>query len=334
MLSTAKSNRVGGRLIGLAYSTTGATVTAIQGIEDGAGGTYNGVGDVTGTLKEPFRRTGLCIVTTNTDVGAGSYAAAVATASRAEVTTFTNGGVAAEGTVNLFVYGWDNSSTDSCSLQQVLTTGLAPRLLPFRLSAPGTLAEGSTLMTASAVANTTTLSFLTPFNRKPIVIAIPDTTGNSVTFNTQTAANSLKQVSLTQNATGGGAALNGIHGFVLGWDEPNSYGRGRKPLKVAQQKPRILAGKIVVTAGVGSVALYSDLGTLTKNGVGDWTLTFSTAFKRAPVVAAEGAVASSISCTSTSTTACRIVATTPGGVALDTTLDVFILGFDWIDQTY
>lgn len=108
-----------------------------------------------------------------------------------------------------------------------------------------------------------------------------------------------------------------------------------REIKGTQRLPRLLAFKLT---GTGTAALNeggSD-ATLTDNGTGDYTLTFTRAFLRAPVVIATPvASAGDVICSlhTISTSAVRIVAFdgTDGTTAKDAVLHIMVLGWDTAD---
>jgi hypothetical protein len=108
----------------------------------------------------------------------------------------------------------------------------------------------------------------------------------------------------------------------------------KKEIKGAQLRERLLAFRVDGT-GAASILEGTRDATLTDNGVGDYTLTFATAFARVPVVMAPGLLAASgVSQIFTVTAAAvRIKIFAVDGVTpLDADFHVMVLGFDSADQ--
>ena len=331
VLRSVKTDRAGARLQGFRISVSSGTPSLSWNNTDYSSVTDNGSGDTTLAYSEIFRREALSFMTPFEEVGAGAYAyqGAAASASSSRVVTATNAGTLTDGACHGLVYGWDLDMVHSAGWpQRVHVTSIAPRMIPIRLTAPGTMTEGKYQCTVSASTNTSTITFNYPFQVAPTVVAVPDTAGNSVTISSV----SVNQIVLKQTNSAGTASTNGMHILVLGQDLPNKVFKLRRALKCVQLKPRIVAGIITNTAGTYSNTNFADLGTVTKNGTGDITATFQKPFKRAPVVIAASAVNGSVAVTSSSTTACRLAAATHAGTATDGTMHVLALGFDYADQ--
>lgn len=331
VLRSVKTDRAGARLQAFKLSVSGGAPALDWNKGDFGTLVDNATGDTTLPYAEPFRREAITLVTPGESVGAGAYAhldaAAAATSSR--VQTITNAGVAADGPVHGLVYGWDLDMPQSAGwAQRVHVTHMAPRLIPLRLTAPGTLSEGKFQATVSASTNTSTITFNYPFAVAPTVVAVPDVAGNSVVVSSVT----VNQVVLKQYNSSGAAATGGMHILVLGQDLPNNVFKLRRALKCVQLKPRIVAGIITSSGGAWATTNYADLGSTTDNGTGDVSLTFAKPFLRAPVVLASSGVAGSVAVTSSSTTGCRLVAATHAGVATDSSIHVLAVGFDYADQ--
>lgn len=335
MLRTAKTNRVAARLMGLRGTTTTGTPVASWGGGDYSSYTDNGTGDTTCTFVEPFPsgRVPVVVATAGADVDAtngafASVSSALVTAAR--VVTSANDGTAADGAAHAIVWGWDVADTGRSVMEQrVHCTGLRPRLIPISLSDPSTLVEGKYLCSVTASSNESTIVFNQAFQAAPVVVASADTAGNTVNIVSVTAA----QVVITQFDSSGAATTGGVYLWVYGQDCTVDVGKRRRALKVAQIRPRILAGRITVTGGTPAITGFTDLGTVTDNGQGDFTLTFEKAFKRAPVVVAAMSSVGSVAVTASTTSTCRLVCQTNAGAAVDpTTVHVLVCGFDYAGQ--
>lgn len=105
-----------------------------------------------------------------------------------------------------------------------------------------------------------------------------------------------------------------------------------RSIKSPQRAPRQLHFKVDGT-GAASILIGSKDATLTDNGTGDYTLTFSQAFARLPVVVASSLTAGAvIQIASATASACQIVVKDTTGSALDADLMVIVHGFDAADE--
>jgi hypothetical protein len=105
-----------------------------------------------------------------------------------------------------------------------------------------------------------------------------------------------------------------------------------RQIKGSQRLPRLLAFKVTGT-GTAAIGEGSQDATLTDNGVGDYTLTFRTAFLRAPVVVASSLTALAYCEVSASVAAsCRILTKkTLDNSAIDAVFFALVLGWDTAD---
>lgn len=104
-----------------------------------------------------------------------------------------------------------------------------------------------------------------------------------------------------------------------------------RPIRHDHARPRLLADRITYSGGTPSVAGVPASYTLTDNGSGDTTLTFTDPFQRQPIAIltpSETSVGSIGNLTSASKTAVRIVANTSGGAGQDETQHFLVLGWD------
>jgi hypothetical protein len=331
MLRTVMTDRFRPRLMAFGYTTASGSPVFSQGDDDLASSTDNGAGDTTLTFLEPFARVPVAVLSAGSGVATGAFGNinAVSTASAARLLTKNSAGSNADGLCHGLIYGWDSADTinTACDVS-VKNTGLAPRLLPITLSAPSTLVEGKYLASASAVSEVTTLIWARAFQRAPIIIGCATTLGNTVNITSSSVSGAV----VCQYDSDGSATTGGMHLFVLGWDRENRIGRRRMSLKVPQLAPRMLAFNITVTGGTPVITGY-DGATITDNGVGDFTLTFTKAFLRAPVVVASSSGSGAVAVTASSTTACTVKCSNAAGSAQDpTTVGVLVVGFDNAQQ--
>ena len=107
-----------------------------------------------------------------------------------------------------------------------------------------------------------------------------------------------------------------------------------RSIKGRQRLPYLIAIQIDGTTATPTETEGGNEYAITDNGVGDWTITFSQAFQRAPVVTATTATANSIlQIFSVSASAVRIKAFqgTDGTTAVDVIFHALVMGFDATD---
>lgn len=106
----------------------------------------------------------------------------------------------------------------------------------------------------------------------------------------------------------------------------------KRPVESNQRKMRLLALKLDGTGTASLSGPSSNEATLTDNGTGDYTITFSRAFQQAPVVVATPLTDDiAVSLKSAATTSavsleCRSIGACPA--ATDADLEVLIIGSD------
>ena len=108
-----------------------------------------------------------------------------------------------------------------------------------------------------------------------------------------------------------------------------------RPLKSRQRLAHVIAARV---DGTGTAALLSGSTelSLTDNGTGDYTLTFSQQWARVPVVVATpvtAGVSLNIAAVSASSVQITSVATSDGSTATDADFHVVIVGSDAADET-
>lgn len=105
-----------------------------------------------------------------------------------------------------------------------------------------------------------------------------------------------------------------------------------REIKCSQRLPRQLHFKVQGT-GTASILVGESDASLTDNGTGDYTLTFSKPFARVPVVVASSMTAGAIiQVAVASVSACQLVVTDAAAAALDADLMVIVQGFDAADE--
>lgn len=110
-----------------------------------------------------------------------------------------------------------------------------------------------------------------------------------------------------------------------------------REIKSSQRLARILSFKVTGT-GTAAINQGSFDGTLVDNGTGDWTITFTKPFARAPICIATALAATGdiITCIKTATaTAVNVVQfdATDGTTAKDGVFFLNVIGYDSVDET-
>jgi hypothetical protein len=333
MLRTVKTNRVGSLLIPFQYTTTTGTPVAVTASDMYSAFTDNGAGDTTGTLNNAFGRVPVVVATPMSDIDAtyGAMAGITsATVTAQRVATQMNDATATDGGVHVLTYGWKEADYERATCpQKVKCLGIRPRIELFTLTGVATIVEGATHAAATAVGSVTTLTFTNAFMAAPTVLGIATTAGNTINV----VSTAVDNVVVNQHDSSGSATTGGMHLVVIGYESANSDGKSQRTLKSSQLKLRTIAGRIAISGGTPTITYYDDLGAITDNGVGDYTLTYEKEFTRAPVVIASMSTVGTVAITSNAVTACRLVCQTVAGAAVDpTAVHVMVFGFDYLNQ--
>ena len=105
-----------------------------------------------------------------------------------------------------------------------------------------------------------------------------------------------------------------------------------RSIKSTQRGPRMLAFKITGT-GTAAINLNSGDASLTDNGTGDYTLTFTKPFARIPVAVASSQTAGVYCEVIPAASSIEILTKArSNGAATDAVFDLIVLGFDSVDQ--
>lgn len=108
----------------------------------------------------------------------------------------------------------------------------------------------------------------------------------------------------------------------------------KRSIKGSQRLPRLIAFEVDGT-GTAAIGEGASEAALTDNGTGDWTLTFTVPFLRAPVVTSGCKTATGyVELSVISTTAVRVLGKkTTDNSALDVKFQLHVLGWDTADRT-
>lgn len=333
MLRAIRNDHIRPRLLGFRVNSTTSTVAEVN--PDNCTITDHSAGATTLTLAEVYARTPVVVATCDTDVGDGAIANYVsASKSTARVLSSTNAGAATDGTIHVLTLGWDSDTTDIVTPSHSLRSSVSgPRLIGFGVDGTGTASLTSGKYQATLVDNDTgdyTLTFNSAFAEAPVVVGtVLGATAGVV--NVATVA--VNTVNIKTFDADGAAADYDFCLLVLGRDHADVLripGRGRI-VHTPQRLPRILGFNVVVTAGtpVITTGLGSLDGAMTDNGSGDYTITFTTPFKRTPEVVVIPTSTNICTVAARSTTATQILSFTNAGNSTEAAaFNVICLGYD------
>lgn len=202
----------------------------------------------------------------------------------------------------------------------------APRLLGVKATSNGgactvNISPDDILSAASASTGKSYLTFADPFTRAPIICGSPfsSNVGASGALLIDAVPTEFIAKMLTHDGTNpDDGSLNAL---ILGYDSTQTdytgYGKQLAPyvVKNAWNSSRIEIFKITPHATTPVISFGSSKGTLTRNGAGDYTITFKKAFSSDNVVAVPCVIKSTIAhhhVVSASATAVRILVGTAG----------------------
>lgn len=187
---------------------------------------------------------------------------------------------------------------------------------------------GSTLATleTEAVTYISTLTFTTPFERTPVAVAIPI---NPTAATAKITAISTTAVSVeVYDADTSAVAPYPFYLMVFGWDrETEQSGFVRKVL-APLVKPRLEGLRITLAGTTASLAVGADIASVTRTGVGAYTLTLTKPFKQPPVALAMAKTGMVTIPEVDGVSEVKVAVFNQAGSALDDDVDVFILGTD------
>lgn len=333
MLRAIRNDHIRPRLLGFRVNSTTSTVAEIN--PNNCTITDNSAGNTTLTLVEPFARTPLVVASCDTDVGDGALANYVTATNLAQrVLSSTSAGTATDGTIHVMSLGWDSATTDIVTPSHTLRSSVTgPRLIGFGVDGTGTAALLTGKYQATLTDNDTgnyTLTFNSPFAEAPVVVGTVLGTTAGVVNVVTTAVNAVNIK--TFNAAGAATDFDFCL-FILGRDHSDVIrvpGRGRI-VHTPQRLPRILGFNITVDTGTPSITtgLGSLDGAITDNGVGDYTVTFTTPFARTPEVVAMATSTHICTVAARSTSAVQINTFDNAGSAVEAAaLNIICLGYD------
>lgn len=331
MLRPLKCPHIMPRVMGFQVIDTSGTPSVDNGcIDDHASVTDNAAGDASINLNEPFQRTPVAI--SSPMVASGTIPSVVSTAAGViRNKLWTEAGVAVDGNSHVLAFGFDNRDTVRLPFGQYHTakaTRPGSILTGYKVTSAGAVTYGSNQAGCTLDTSTFTLALKNAGGALPIAVGCATgATAKSVRI-TSSAVNSI--VVNTYDAAGSDSAA-GFNLIVLSNQHAARIGRCRHPLQVPQRGPRLELFQITVTAGTPVITLGAADGTITDNGTGDFSITWTRPFKRPPIVVATAVGA--IICTDntgSSLTAGNILTFNAAGSAADPSgiINVVVLGYD------
>lgn len=301
-----KHEHLRSRLIPFRIDSTGGTPSITFGKDEFlAALTDNGAGDTTATFKEPFARTPVCVAMGNSTGGIGRVITCNSTTVR--VANINGSGGGADGDIGGLVVGWDSTNTDVVTIASLLGSFANTFICAGQVTgADGTVTSGGADVVCTRVSQGVyTLTFKKGFGLPPIVFANARRTGSSYT----TTNGAITGASVEIRTADDGAAVQDydFNFMICGVSNTQAHVRRGEIVSSSQRKPVFLAFVITITAGVPAITVGGTDGSVTDNGVGDYTITFTRPFRR--MISVVASTTSNVSCSihTQSTTAVRIV---------------------------
>jgi hypothetical protein len=333
MLRSVKHPHIGGTLKAF-KATSAATPTIDVGAGDAPTVSVSSTSSLTITLAEyPIRR-GIVLCQPAANIADGGWGMYLTDPDdmdpgQFQVRTVNASASADAGTSFILALDYTNEYTDRISPAHALkNTARSPRMMGFRISSAGAVTIGGTQGTCSVASSVYTITFTNAFSRDVMAWATPINTSQHATRITAVSATSV-EVSMFDSSEA--AADCAFDLLVLGWDSKDEqYGMGRA-IQVPQLKPRIEVIRIDGT-GTANLSCGDTDATLTDNGTGDFTLTWTQPFARAPLVFVTGLDDRAQLKSAPTSTAATIVTFDTDGVASDAEVSVLVLGFDSADE--
>lgn len=216
-------------------------------------------------------------------------------------------------------------------VETLVTPALTQTIGASAFTSPGSLAR--------AAAGEVLATIKKPFGRLPVCVGGIGTGGAlgcyCVNKQLTTAGTAVLQ---HRNASGtAGTAEAQIHGLIFGWDSTYETITRNQIVNGTQKRIRLFGLKIDTsqTAAANSTAIpigYSQVKSVTDNGVGDWTIVFKRPFARKPVVIPTGFNASNavraVRIKAVTVNSVRIDVGTEAAAAVDGLVELLIHGYD------
>lgn len=330
MLRSLKTPHLGALI--RAFQVT--TATPVCTVDVNAGDTESALADGAGkafiTPKEKLIRPGIVLCQAFTDIADGGYGTYEQAPSSDEIVaeTLDASGSGNDGKAFIMSVDFWSENTDRCSpLQTVKTSsGRSPRMMGFHISSAAAMTIGGTQATVAKALSVYTLTFSRAFSRACMVWVTPIATLQKAARVTAVSASA---ASIATFSAAEAAEDNAFYALVLGWDSPDQqWGRSsEKAIQVPQLKPR-METFLVDGTGTAELDIGSGDATLVDNGTGDYSLTWTKPFARAPIVITTALSGRAQCLSAASTTGVNIGSFDAGGSAADDNISVLVLGMD------
>lgn len=338
MLHTLKTEHLGLILQGFAATIGASDVTVNKGSNDTSAAVRNSAGNASLTRRETglFKRGPIAVASPGADVAEGGLAIGLSSAATGDYRFLTSNssGIADDGDFYAIGAGWINEETDLARFpqQHVRATFPHPVLMGFSIGSDGSIVSGGNQAT---VTKTGTGTYRIDFSPAMGGVYGAVATGLGAS-NIRARIVSATALSVTVNVSNASGTLgdNAFHLLVLASKSTFETGRMRKKVHCPQPFPRLLAGRF---DGTGTAAIVIGGATngasfeLTDNGTGDYTVTFTKPFKRAPIVIPTTYGLSNRSvqlAAAPSVSSCNILGFDISGTAADADFDLLVLGYD------
>lgn len=181
-----------------------------------------------------------------------------------------------DGTANVFYVGTDSPTVDALPLSNIESQINRTRLVWGKVTSAGVVSIGTLGVTKTAT-GVYAITYDRAFGRTAAVFVTPiGAAFRGVKISNQTATGCTVSI---HDATPT-AQDNAFYILVVGTDSREETTRVGCIPQNAQRKPRIEAFQYTVSTGTETVTVGSKIATLTNNGAGDNTITFTEPFKR------------------------------------------------------
>lgn len=336
MLRTAKCDHLGLLISGFQFTTTSDPSATIDvGSNDVGSVSRSAAGKAAITLRETglHKRGPISLVGIGADIADGGYGV-FDTAPASDVLTaelLNASGSGDDGSGHVLSAGFISAVTDLVRPQsEVKATFQGAILQGYYIDSDGTLLSGGTQGSVSKTGTGTYVVTFTPAFAR-IVSALACGVGSSA-IRTKITALSALSVSISTFDDSGTPSDEAFMLMVLGANRSSDAGRMKRPLKVPQLQPRIIIGSMTDESGTPTPAIGAAANgvtyTVSDQGTGNYDITFSRPFKRAPIVipcakdnGAQIEAASTVN-------GCTIRIFDDGGTAADDDVGFLILGYD------
>lgn len=294
MLREVKNKHIKPRII--PFQATISATAAANVVDIGYGDvtvSRASAGTATLTYRQGFSRNGLTFLSQQTTTG--GYATRNAATSNGTTIPFTlldNAGSVADGVVEGFGFGWDNSDLSISKAQRVAGTIDSPRVIWGKVTGTtGVVAiNAKDFGCTRTTGGTYTITFTNCFGKTPCVMVTGSgNTSTSVANRSKVTTKTAAGCVVTMAPESGTPTDGDFYILAIGTDGRSDSARGRIPLENSQRKPRIVAGEVTMATGTPSITIGgatggADLITIVDTGAGDFSFTIAESFPREPAI--------------------------------------------------